>query len=135
MNKEKYAQIIDLPHHVSSSFPQMSMNDRAAQFAPFAALTGYASVISEAGRLTDKKVELDEEALTVLDRKLCILKEHVGEMPQVEFSFFSPDKRKSGGEYVTIRGVVKSIDEIERRITLADGTRVPVDDIIEIIID
>ena len=129
---EKYREIIDLPHHVSKTRPQMPMSDRAAQFAPFAALTGYDAAIKETGRLTDERIELDEEALTALDLKYQLLMDALNEEPEIEITYFKPDERKSGGEYVTVIGAVKKVDDFERRITMQDGTKISMDDVLSI---
>ena len=129
---EKYREIIDLPHHVSKTRPQMPMSDRAAQFAPFAALTGYDSAIKETGRLTGERVELDVEALSALDMKYQLLMEALDEAPEVTITYFRPDERKAGGKYVSAVGAVKKIDDFERRITMRDGTRIPTDDVLSI---
>lgn len=127
----EYEDIIHLPHHVSSKRPQMSMADRAAQFSPFAALTGYDDAIQETGRLTEQKIELDEETLEKLDERFQILQEHLGEQPEVRFTYFKPDERKEGGIYLTVSGVVRKIKLYEREILLQDGTIIPVDDILK----
>ena len=101
----KYDEILSLPHHVSKTRPQMPMSDRAAQFAPFAALTGYDSAIKETGRLTDEKIELDEEALTALDMKYQLLMDAFDDAPEVTITFFQPDERKAGGKYASQVGV------------------------------
>ena len=101
----RYNEIINLPHHVSKTRPQMPMSDRAAQFAPFAALTGYDSAIKETGRLTDERIELDEEALTALDMKYQILMDAFDDAPEVTITFFQPDERKAGGKYASQVGV------------------------------
>ena len=93
----RYNEIINLPHHVSKMRPQMPMSDRAAQFAPFAALTGYDSAIKETGRLTDEKIEMDEEALNILNMKFKILVDSLDDEPEVTFTYFKPDERKAGG--------------------------------------
>lgn len=129
---EKYREIIDLPHHVSKTRPQMPMSDRAAQFAPFAALTGYDAAIKETGRLTDERIELDVEALSALDMKYQLLMEALDEAPEVTITYFRPDERKAGGKYVSAVGAVKKIDDFERRITMRDGTRIPTDDVLSI---
>ena len=129
---EKYREIIDLPHHVSKTRPQMPMSDRAAQFAPFAALTGYDAAIKETGRLTDERIELDEEALTALDMKYQLLMDALNEAPKVTITYFQPDERKAGGKYITATSAVKKIDDFERRITMRDGTRIPMDDVLSI---
>lgn len=104
---EKYEDIINLPHHVSKTRPQMSMQDRAAQFSPFAALTGYDAAIKETGRLTVRKVEMDEEALHILNMKFQILVDSMDVRPEVTFTYFEPDKHKAGGAYVEVTGMVK----------------------------
>ena len=121
-----------LPHHVSKNRPQMPMSDRAAQFAPFAALTGYDAAIKETGRLTDERIELDVEALSALDMKYQLLMEALDEAPEVTITYFQPDERKAGGKYVSAVGTVKKIDDFERRITMRDGTRIPMDDVLSI---
>ena len=123
----RYNEIINLPHHVSTTRPQMPMSDRAAQFAPFAALTGYDSAIKETGRLTDERIELDEEALTALDRKYQLLMDTLDDAPEVTIIYFQPDERKAGGQYVSATGTVKKVDTFGRRILLQDGTRIPLD--------
>lgn len=131
-DKANYDDIINLPHHVSSKRPQMPMLDRAAQFSPFAALTGYDAAIKETGRLTDEKVNLSEEEKEALDRKQQILLEKLADHPALTVIFFVPDEKKSGGAYVTKRGKLKKIDEFERLMQLADGTKIPLDDVAEI---
>ena len=131
MNR-KYNEIMRLPHHVSKTRPQMPMSDRASQFAPFAALTGYDAAIKETGRLTDERIELDVEALSALDMKYQLLMEALDEAPEVTITYFQPDERKAGGKYVSAVGTVKKIDDFERRITMRDGTRIPMDDVLSI---
>ena len=128
----KYDEIMGLPHHVSKTRPQMPMSDRAAQFAPFAALTGCDAAIKETGRLTDERIELDVEALSALDMKYQLLMEALDEAPEVTITYFQPDERKAGGKYVSAVGTVKKIDDFERRITMRDGTRIPMDDVLSI---
>lgn len=128
----KYEEIIDLPHHVSKTRPQMPMSDRAAQFSPFAALTGYNSAIKETGRLTDEKIELDEEALMALNMRYQILIDSLKDSPEVRITYFKPDERKAGGAYVTIAGVVKKVNDYERLITMQDGMVIPMDDVLTI---
>ena len=128
----KYDEIMGLPHHVSKTRPQMPMSDRAAQFAPFAALTGYDAAIKETRRLTDERIELDVEALSALDMKYQLLMEALDEAPEVTITYFQPDERKAGGKYVSAVGAVKKIDDFERRITMRDGTRIPTDDVLSI---
>ena len=128
----QYEDIINLPHHVSPTRPQMPLSDRAAQFAPFAALTGYDSAIKETGRLTDERIELDEEALTALDMKYQLLMDALNEAPKVTITYFQPDERKAGGKYVSAVGVVRKVDDFERRITMQDGAKIPMDDVLSI---
>ena len=131
MNR-KYNEIMGLPHHVSKTRPQMPMSDRAAQFAPFAALTGYNAAIKETGRLTDERIELDVEALSALDMKYQLLMKAHDEAPEVTITYFQPDERKAGGKYVSAVGAVKKIDDFERRITMQDGAKIPMDDVLSI---
>lgn len=131
MNR-KYNEIMGLPHHVSKTRPQMPMSDRAAQFAPFAALTGYDAAIKETGRLTVERIELDVEALSALDMKYQLLMEALDEAPEVSITYFQPDERKAGGKYVSAVGAVKKIDDFERRITMQDGAKIPMDDVLSI---
>ena len=128
----KYDEIMGLPHHVSKTRPQMPMSDRAAQFAPFAALTGYDAAIKETGRLTDERIELDVEALSALDMKYQLLMEALDEAPEVTITYFRPDERKAGGKYLTATGAVKKVDDFERRITMQDGAKIPMDDVLSI---
>ena len=128
----RYNEIINLPHHVSKTRPQMPMSDRAAQFAPFAALTGYDSAIKETGRLTDEKIEMDEEALNILNMKFQILVDSLDDEPEVTFTYFKPDERKAGGAYLEVTGTVKKVDDFERLIVMQNGTKMPMDDILNI---
>ena len=130
--KSKYDQILELPHHISKTHPQMPMADRAAQFAPFAALTGYDDAIRETGRLTEDKVDAEENYLQMLDVKLQLLRDHLADAPEVVFTYFQEDERKCGGAYLTVSGKVKKIEEYERQILLQDGTRLRMDDILDI---
>lgn len=128
----KYDEIINLPHHASKTRPQMPMSDRAAQFSPFAALTGYDSAIRETGRLTEERIELDEEALMALNMRYQLLIDSLKECPEVRITYFKPDERKSGGAYLTITGVVKKVDDYKRLITMQDGMIIPLDDVLMI---
>ena len=129
---ETYDDIIHLPHHVSKRHPQMSLYNRAAQFAPFAALTGYEEAIIETARLTAPKVDMMEDNQQLLDRKLALLSYSLREQPTVSITYFQPDKKKTGGQYLTITGVIKCIRDSERVILIADGKRVSIDTIINI---
>ena len=126
----QYDDIIRLPHPDSPKHPRMSLYDRAAQFSPFAALTGYAGVIRETARLTDRKIELDETMLTALNERYQLLLSVLDAEPEVEITYFVPDERKSGGAYRTVSGVVKKADEFTRRLTLTDGTVIPIEDVL-----
>ena len=129
---DQYGDIIHLPHHVSKSRPQMSMEDRAAQFSPFAALTGYDAAILETGRLTEDKLELGEETQAILDRKQRYLAEIIDTKPEITVTYFVPDEKKSGGAYSTVTGFLKRIDEYERVLMLTDGRKIQLDAIFDI---
>ena len=131
-SNQQYNDIIDLPHHISTTRPRMSMLDRAAQFSPFAALTGYDAAIKETGRLTGQRIELTEECRAVLDRKQQVLLENLAEHPEVSVTYFVPDERKSGGAYVTVAGRVKKVDEYQRLLLLTNGTRIPLTEVLEL---
>jgi len=125
-SENKYADIINLPHHTSRTRPRMMISARAAQFAPFAALTGFGAAVDETARLTDDRIVLDENAKAILDSKLQRIAEHLDDLPEVTFTYFEPDKKKSGGAYVSITGHVKEIDEYARIVKLWDGTKIPI---------
>jgi len=127
-----YDDILHLPHHTSTTHPPMPAYDRAAQFSPFAALTGHDAAITETARLTDTRVELDEYSKTDLNRRLCILQDRMDEQPAVSITYFQPDIRKSGGAYITAAGCVKKMEEYERAVVMQDGTRIPIDQIIAV---
>lgn len=128
----RYDEIINLPHHVSKTRPQMLMSDRAAQFSPFAALAGYDSAIRETGRLTDEKIELDEESLTALNVRYQMLTDVLAEGLEVRITYFEPDEKKAGGAYVTTVGAVRKIDDFEQTIIMQDGTRIPMEDVLSL---
>lgn len=127
-----YDDILHLPHPVSKTRPQMPMEKRAAQFSSFAALTGYEDGISEAARLTDRRIALDEDDVAALDRKLRLLVGHVMEQPKVVVTYFQPDGRKDGGAYISLMGRIKKIDEYEKTVVFMDNKRIAVEDILEI---
>lgn len=129
---DEYADIINLPHHVSKTRPQMSMHDRAAQFSPFAALTGYDAAIKETARVTDEKIDLDENSRAGLDEILLILVDKMQEKPHVTITYFKKDERKSGGSYEIAEGTIRKVDFYEREIVMEDRMRVRIEDIIEI---
>ncbi|MBQ9839041.1 MAG: hypothetical protein IJO56_06110 [Oscillospiraceae bacterium] len=126
----KYDDIMDLPYPLPTDRPRMSMHDRAAQFAPFAALTGYDAAIREEGRLTDRKIELDESEMYFLDIKQQLLSEAMKEKPSVLITYYVPDDRKAGGKYVSTSGQLKKLDVTGRKCILHDGTVIPVDNIL-----
>ncbi len=121
-----YDDIIDLPHHVSSAHPRMSQHDRAAQFSPFAALTGHDAAIRETARLTEREHGPGEDYAEQLDRKLQTLRHYPGGSPEITVRYFEPDTKKAGGEYVTISGRLKKIDEHRRLLVLEDQTEIPI---------
>lgn len=127
-----YDDIINLPHHTSTSRPRMSAHDRAAQFSPFAALTGYDSAITETARLTSTRLELDEYSKADLNEKLCIIQDQMDQQQEVSITYFQADKMKSGGAYITAAGSVKKIEQYERTVVMQDATKIPIDDILEI---
>ena len=131
MSDDRYADIIDLPHHVSVTRRHMSIKDRAAQFSAFAALTGYSDEIKETARLTDDKREMDETELEELSLKLAMILARADEKPYITVTYFSSDQKKSGGVYKTVTGNLKKVDEIERTLTLTDGDIIRLDDIID----
>ena len=124
-----YEDIIYLPHPVSRNHPPMPVGDRAAQFAPFAALTGYEEAVEEAARLTECRIELDRDRIEELDRELRRLREHIKERPEADIVCFKADERTTGGALVTLSGRVKKIDEYEGRLIMADGSVIAIEDI------
>jgi len=131
-NDHKYGDIIALPHHRSTRHPHMPLADRAAQFSPFAALTGHGEAIRETARLTDSKTELSEEVKTYLNARLSFLSENIKEHPEISVTYFLPDERKAGGAYVSKIGFVKKINEYEHTLVMQDGIVIPIDDIVAI---
>ena len=127
-----YDDIINLPHHVSKKRPQMPRADRAAQFAPFSALVGYGAALVETARLTDRRIELEEDDRAALDRKQQKLMERIGDRPEIAVTWFVPDARKEGGQYITTVGHLKRIDEVRRVMVLVNRTEIPLDDIFDI---
>ena len=125
-----YNDILHLPHPVSRKHPRMAVADRAAQFSPFAALTGYDDAVREAARLTDRRLELDEYEQQALNDRLQQILSRLPKQPVVRITYFRPDSCKEGGAYVTVNGVIKRLDTVEREIRLVDGT--PIEDIWDI---
>lgn len=131
-DKNLYDDIINLQHHTSSNHAHMPVLDRAAQFSPFAALTGYDRAIKETARLTDQRIELDETEKTILNEKLRIIQEQLSRQQELELVFFRPDEIKEGGAYISIKGTVKKIEVYERTVVMHDGTRIPIEEILDI---
>lgn len=127
-----YDDIIDLPHHVSETHPPMSRADRAAQFSPFAALTGYDAAVRETARVTERRIELDEGVKAELNARLNCILEHLSEHPQVSITYFVPDEKKSGGAYRTVTGTVRKLDSFAKTLTLTDGTVVPMEEMVHV---
>jgi len=125
-----YDDIIRLPHHVSRNHPQMPMHDRAAQFAPFAALTGYGAAVEETARLTAERRELSPQEAEELDRRLAALIAHLPEHPETTVEYFVPDDRKAGGAYATATGRVRHISLPEKILVMEDGAVIPLEDVI-----
>ena len=123
--KEEYSDIFDRPHHVSTKRSQMSKANRAAQFSPFAALTGYDDLVAESARVTDQKVELSDEEHEILNNRLNYLQDHLSELPAVQVLYFESDKKKSGGAYVEYSGVIKRIRQHEGVLLTATGIEIP----------
>ena len=121
----KYDDMLSLPHPTSRKYPRMSAMDRAAQFSPFAALTGYEETIEETDRLTEQPVELWEDARIELDLRQQFLLEQAHRFPEIAVRYFCPDSRKAGGSYVTARGILKAVDPITQTLQLQDGTKIP----------
>ena len=131
----KYEDIINLPHHISKKHPQMSLEARSAQFAPFAALTGYDAAVKEAARLTAERIEIDEDLKIIIDEKIQKIKRNLSLNinQNVLITYFIPDLKKSGGRYVSKKGNVRKIDEYRQLIILEDKTEIPIEEIIEIL--
>lgn len=126
-----YDNIINLPHHISSKHPKMSLEARAAQFAPFSALTGYEDEVKETARLTYDRIELDDEVKNILNYKIQMIIKQLSERPTVSFTYFVPDTRKEGGKYITVIGNVRKIDKYKQIIVLEDKTEIPIKEIID----
>ena len=131
----KYDDIIALPHPEPRTHPRMSLHDRAAQFSPFAALTGHSAAIAETGRLTDSRITLDESEMARVDAALQRLRELLSQEPVASITYFVPDERKAGGSYQTVTGAVRRIDTLNGVILLTDRREVPIADIFDITIE
>lgn len=131
----KYKDIINLPHHVSNTRKPMSLYNRAAQFAPFAALTGYDDAIKETARLTEERIELSDELKNMLNQKIKLIIENIKLQPEVAITYYVPDNKKSGGVYKTISGNVKRIDEVEKCIIFTNKLKIKVSDLLNIVLN
>lgn len=131
----KYKDIINLPHHASKTRKPMSLYNRAAQFAPFAALTGYDDAIKETARLTEERIELSDELKNMLNQKIKLIIENIKLQPEVAITYYVPDNKKSGGVYKTISGNVKRIDEVEKCIIFTNKLKIKVSDMLNIVLN
>lgn len=127
-----YEDIINLPHPTSSKHPRMSRESRSAQFAPFAALTGYEDAVKETARLTDERLEIDEGLKSLLNTRLQIILNNIKNKPLIAFTYFVYDKKKTGGKYITATGNVKKLNLVEQYIMLEDKTKIPINEVINI---
>ena len=132
MDNHSYDDIINLPNLTSKNHPRMSLHDRAAQFAPFAALTGHDAAIKETARLMDERLELSDEIIMKLNDQLNMIRDNIGTEQEVSITYFVPDDKKAGGAYVTHSGVVKKIDKFKRKLIMQDETVIPIEQISEI---
>ncbi len=132
MGNGKYDDMVYMQNPTPTCKPRMSLHDRAAQFSPFAALTGYEDAVEETARLTDARLELSEDMKTILNEKMQMILDNAESEPVVAITYFLPDKKKSGGAYVEVTGVVKEIDEYERCIVMTDKKKIPIEQIREI---
>ncbi len=131
-SQKSYEDIINLPHHKSKTHPHMSMKDRAAQFAPFAALTGYNEQVKETARLTDKRIDLDDCQKLLINEKLVLAMDKSGCNQSVSITYFKPDEKKEGGAYISVSGVIKRIYEYESFLLLDNGLKIPINEILNI---
>ena len=126
----KYDDILHLSHPTSKKHPRMPISDRAAIFSPFAALSGHGAAIAETARLTEQKIELDEDTKAELDRRQAVLLEHMDERPELTVTWFQRDEKKDGGAYLTTTGRLKKLRELERILVLTDGTEISLEDVV-----
>ena len=131
----KYDDILNLPHHRSKTHPHMSISDRAAQFAPFAALTGYGDAVRETARLTDEKMELDADALADLDETLGEIARRLPQSSKVRICYFLKDAKKAGGQYITETFVIKKIDSYAKKIVTEKGKNISIEDIADLLLE
>ena len=128
----RYDDIINLPHHVSPTRQRMSMHDRAAQFAPFAALVGYDEAVAETARRTELRPELDEQEQRAINERLAFIADHIHEQPEIRIKYFVPDERKSGGAIVEVSGKTYRISNADATIVMTDGCKIRLSDIIDL---
>lgn len=131
-NKFPYEDIINLPPHISAKHPQPTMEERAARFSPFAAITGYEEMVLEEARVTEKRIELSDDTKQRLNEKLTMISDFIDDRPTLKFTYFVPDKKKDGGAYIDIIGIVKRMDEYEKQVILTNGTIISINDIYDI---
>lgn len=127
-----YDDIISLPHPTSSRHPRMLISDRAAQFSPFSALAGHSAALTETARLTDRQIELSDDDKAVLDQKQRILLEHIKECPEITVTWFRPDEKKDGGQYITTTGRLRRIDEFNQVLILVDDIKIPLTHVVDL---
>lgn len=128
-NLHRYDHIMHLPNPEPTVRPRMAMEKRAAQFAPFAALTGYEESVAEEARLTEEKLELSEDMIDMIDARLAVIQQHIKEQPNIAVTYFIPDNKKAGGRYVTVSGNIRKLDGTGHRIIMTNGTSIPIDDV------
>ena len=128
----KYDDIINLPHHVSETHPQMSMRNRAAQFSPFAALSGHSDAIHETARYTDDFQGVDESNVEALNQKIAMILDKINEHPQITVTYFKPDEKKEGGSYTLKTGNIKRVDDCEHVLQFTDNEKIPIQSIFNI---
>lgn len=126
---QRYDDIIHLPHPEPSTHPRMTMENRAAQFSPFAALTGYDEATREEARLTDEKKELSDDMIEMLDARLAVLEQHLKEHPSITVTYFHQDEKKSGGRYITVSGTLKNLDGLKHILHMTDNIKIPIENI------
>ena len=131
-NNGKYYDIINLQHHESKKHPRMSLEARSAQFAPFAALTGYEELIKETARETDERIEINEEMKKIINDKLQLIKKQIHTKPKITATYFVPDSKKDGGRYITVTGVVSKIDNYKQKVILENKIEILISEIIDI---
>lgn len=131
-DNHRYDDIINLPNPTSTKHPRMSLSDRAAQFSPFAALTGHEAAIKETARRTDEKLILTDEVIAELNEKLKLIAETIGAQQRIRITYFLPDNKKAGGAYISCFGCVKKIDEYEHTVVMEDKTVIPIEQISDI---